>query len=183
MAICLFLPSSITQAVFVMSPGSQQFLFFLCTNKFGSSELNSSSFKKSKLMITTTVISLLVHLVLNLRIKIYKHRKKNLVFDISGFEHVKNLAISSIDSQALSDFGTSAVTIVLLGLSHFFTNRINTMNPERANEYPFYIFLYIYYFFASNVTTGFISLTYYIRHPPLRNAIYREIKSIFKISR
>jgi hypothetical protein len=130
-------------------------------------------------MMAITLMSLVIHLILILRIKIFKFQQRKLVFVISSFEHLKNLAISSIDSQALSDLGTSVVNLLLVGFSHLFSNRINSMSPERANEYPFYLLLYAYYFFANNLITGFLSLTYYARHPPLRKAICREIKSKF----
>ena len=94
----------------------------------------------------------------------------------------KNNDISSIDNRAISDFVTNVLSIVATSSFGITTSLVNWTSPKMFNVYPHYLIVYFMHFVVPFLITGTICLLYYIRHPPLRKIIFREIKLNFKLS-
>ena len=105
----------------------------------------------------------------HLKIKLYKN------------DHVYTLRSSpdATENNDISDFGTNAVNIVIFCSTGIISTFINKMDTSKANIYPFYFFVYFYDFIFPPLITSTIALVYYLRHPPLRKTIYRELRTYY----
>ncbi len=169
-----------TNTVFITLPGRQPLVYSLCTNKIQASEINIASLKRNKLMMVVVILSFILHLIVYMKIKLHKQKQQDSIYVISFGDHIKHIGISSIDSRALSDFGTSAVSVVLSLAVGFIPTIGNEMNPDNLNNFPYYLFIYFNHFISTNVLTLFTAIIYYLRHPALRQTVIREIKFISK---
>ena len=107
-----------------------------------------------------------------MRIKQYKNNQ--IVAQTSS-----TMGITSTEKNAISDLSTNAVNVVLICSTGLVSTLVNNMDTVKANVYPFYLFVYFFHFIYTPVMLGTLSLTYYLRHPPLRNYIYRELRNYY----
>jgi len=155
-------------------------VFCLCTNKIEASELKISTLKHNKFMIAIFVLSLMLHIVLFIKIRFHKFQQQNTVYVVSFRDYIKQIGISSIDKQALSDISTTACSIFLFVFVTSIPSITNEMNPVNANKFPYYLFVYFNHFIVNTLVTLLTASIYYLRHPELRNAVNREIKSRYQ---
>ena len=80
-----------------------------------------------------------------------------------------------IDKNSMASLATNIINVVIFAAAFVFSTTVNHMDPDKANKYPFYLLIYFYNLLFPCILFGVISLTYYMRHPPLRKAIYREM--------
>jgi hypothetical protein len=164
-------------AIFVILPGRQPLVYNLCINKIQTTELNVSAMKRNKLMMVVFGLSLCLHLYVFVKIKLHKQKQQDSINAISYGDHLKHIGISSIDKHALSDFGTSAISVMLSLSVAAISTIANEMNPADLNTFPFYLFVYFNHFIGTNFITFITAMIYYFRHPALRKTITRELKS------
>ena len=104
-----------------------------------------------------------------------KHYKNNPIFAQTS----STTGITSTENNAISDLSTNAVNVVLFCSTGLLSTLANSMDTAKANVYPFYLLVYFYHFIYPPVMFGTLSLIYYLRHPPLRNYIYRELRNYY----
>ena len=110
------------------------------------------------------------------RIKVYKKKQqKNAVFVISNFENMKTVEITFLDNRAISDFVSNVFGVIATSSFGITTSIVNQTSPFKFNNYPYYLLVYYMHFIVPFLISGTISLLYFIRHPPLRKAIHREV--------
>jgi hypothetical protein len=172
--------SFVTQFVFVFLPGRQPLNYYVCSNKLKVSLIDEPDFKLNWQLTFLQLFSLFLHVFANVRIKLYKVKQERSVFVISNLDHNKNGDISSIDNRAISDFVTNVLAVLATSSFGITTSLVNWTSPKMFNVYPYYLIVYFMHFVVPFLITGTIALLYYIRHPPLRKTIYREIKLRFK---
>jgi hypothetical protein len=141
-----------------------------------SLELNAPTVKVNKVTMTITALSFLLQFVVFIKIKIYKQKQQNSVYVLSYVDHIKGLGISSIDNQALPDFATSSFSVALNILLVVFATLGNNIKPVNVNQFPYYLLVYFNYLIANSLLAGSGAIVYFIRHQPLRKAVFREIK-------
>jgi hypothetical protein len=167
----------LVNATFVVLPGRQPLVYNLCINKIQTTELNSFAMKRNKLMMVVFALSIVLHLFVFVKIKFHKQKQQGFINAISYGDHIKHFGISFIDRQALSNFGTSTIS-VFLSLSVAAIPTIgNEMNPADLNIFPFYLFVYFNHFISTNLITFITAMLYYFRHQALRKTIIKELKS------
>ena len=131
--------------------------------------------KKANNMQIEVLASLIIHLVINLRIKAYKTKHKIIVVP-SYSTSPKAMVLDKTESQSLSD-SASNFCIAIWGTFYIFLQRkVNGFTLDEANSYPNYLFMFAYHFVAPSTTHFLIASLYYIRHAPLRNTILKKIK-------
>jgi hypothetical protein len=109
------------------------------------------------------------------RIKLYKNKQlKNAVFVISN---LKSVDITSLDNRAISDFISNVFGVIATSSFGITTTLVNKTSPYKFNQYPYYLLVYYMHFIVPFLISGTISSLYFIRHPPLRKAIHREVLS------
>ena len=120
----------------------------------------------------TSGVSTYLTLLGHMRIKQYKN---NHIFAQTS----STMGITSTESNAISDLSTNAVNVVLFCSTGLISTLANNMDTAKANVYPFYLFVYFFHFIYPPVMLGTLSLVYYLRHPPLRNTIFRELRNYY----
>ena len=135
--------------------------------------------KKANNMQIEVLASLIIHLVINLRIKAYKTKHKIIVVP-SYSTSPKAMVLDKTESQSLSD-SASNFCIAIWGTFYIFLQRkVNGFTLDEANSYPNYLFMFAYHFVAPSTTHFLIASLYYIRHAPLRNTILKKIRDFVK---
>ncbi len=158
-----------------LTTGRQPFNYHLCTNRVKISDLTYPLIKTNWQSLFILIASLLIHIFIQIKIKIYKYKKRHTVHIISQTEFVKNLGILDIDKNSMASLATNVINLSLISTAFIFSTYVNHMDPDKANKYPLYLLFYFYNLLFLCILFGSISLTYYLRHPPLRKAIYREM--------
>ena len=128
-------------------------------------------------------ISILLHLVLHSKIKIHQIKiEKSLVNSISIIAHQKEAFALRVDKTSASNFATSSIVFGTFILSNQVVIHINTMPASELKEYPHYLSVYWYYLALFSINTLSIVIWYFTRVPKLRKTIFRELKSLLRIS-
>jgi hypothetical protein len=171
--------STISQLVFVLLPGRQPFNYYLCTNK---PESVYQFAKINWLIIVIQLLSVATHIIINLKIDRFKEAQKKSIYIVSKSGYLKSLGILSMDKHAISDNAANAFNVVVMSTTSVISTLVNNMDPGKANHFPYYLLIYFYHFIIPFMITGSVSCVYYIRHPPLRNVIIREVRWILGIN-
>ncbi len=158
-----------------LSPGRQPFNYYLCRNSIKTSDLVNPSIKINWQALVVLIFSAVIHVYIKIRIKYYKYSTTYSVPIISKGEFLKNLEIMDIEEKSISGLVTNVINVILIFASFLFSSTINSMDPDKANTDSFYLVIYFYDLLFPCMLLGTITITYYLRHPPLRKTIYREI--------
>ena len=144
--------------------------FYLCSGRDPnhSSDLHK---KVNIVLVTFPIISVLLHIVV--RVKIYAFKWKDA--SVQNKHNTANFK-TNFENQSLSDFSTNVVMVGLTCIGVISVTSINNLNPAEANVYPHYLSVYWIHCFGPFIFGGVFSITYYLRHPPLRTAIFRELR-------
>jgi hypothetical protein len=132
------------------------------------------SFDVPTLLLTFQVLSILLHIIFNIKTYIYKRdllRSEKVVTGIVS--QYKQESISSIENRLMSDKATNAINAVIVGSVVSVSHVVNSFDPSLFLEFPHYLVLYFYQLILPFLTIGTVTLVYYLRHAPLRKAIIR----------
>lgn len=145
--------------------------FYICTGKIAEESTERITSKASGIFV---LISIALHIVIYLRILVYK--KKDTVQPLTWFN--KPLVIKEIEKQSISSMvanllGTFIVIIVIA------TNtQLNSANLAEMNNYPNYVFIYFAYLIYPNLAIlVFIASSF--RKQDLRKFVKDQIADIF----
>ncbi len=136
--------SFLSQTVFVLMPGRQPFNFHLCRNMVKHSDLVNPPIKVNWQLLFVLVCSFIIHVYANIKIKLYKYKKRHSVYIISMAEFIKNIGIMDIDKNSMSSLALNTANVILFGSTFVFSTFVNNMDPLRSNEFPFYLIIYSY---------------------------------------
>ena len=153
--------------------GQQPLRYYICSGLNPNTHLQTKQ-HQSKLLFR--LISFLIHLVLGLRILVFKIRGKKLVQPVlSSIAASKNVIISMIENKSLTDLTTSFCIIAILLLSMLPSNLVNEMDPVETGTFPNYIYVYFLHLLMPVLMAGLVILIYYLRNQHLRKTISVEI--------
>jgi len=138
--------------------------------------------KKANNMQIEVFASLILHLVINLRIKVFKAKHKIMVVPSSSlaFGTPTNAPLlAKTESQSLSDSAPNIFMAIWCAIYVLLQRKVNGLSLDDANSYPNYLFMFAYHFILPSTTHFLVASLYYVRHAPLRKTIMSEIKDIF----
>ena len=136
----------------------------------------TEDFKKPlEVYATTEIGSLLIHVFVYARIKIYKQSNVDQGSGRNGF--LKKLFLSDDKKQSLATITTNFIQIVGLGLLLFGAGYMSKIKPEEMKNHRFMIFM-VYLIGPGSFFMFFVTI-YFIRHKPLRNTIRVEIYEMY----
>ena len=128
--------------------------------------------------------TLIIHLVINLRIKMFKSKhivtvvpSSSLVFGTPANPPL----LAKIESKSLSDNAPNIFIAIWCAIYVLLQRKVNGISLDEANSYPNYLFMFAYHFILPSTTHFLIASLYYIKHGPLRRTILSEIKDTFCI--
>ncbi len=89
------------------------------------------------------LVSFLIHVLLGLRILVFKIQGKKQINPVSSnIAWTKDVMVSMIENQSLTDLTTSFCVIAIFILSMLPANMVNEMDPVEASQFPNYLYIY-----------------------------------------
>ncbi len=173
--ICLwnFIFSFIYNSVFFLLPGKKPLSYYICTDIDPSSDSNLPS----QINIYIEVFSLILHLALNTRIKLYK--RANAAVTEHQNSHETNNRFISLDEKTLTNLTTTASAILIFVTYMALNFKLTSLNLTKINSYPINIFVVVYTLLGPVILTILINTVYFIRTPKLRKCLWQELKKHF----
>ena len=86
----------------------------------------------------------------------------------------------SFENQSLSNFSTNVLGDIVFVAATYLLSFVNNMNPESANLYPNYLYIYMLHLYAPFCFAGYFGISYYIQHKPFRTVMRREVTEMLK---
>ena len=80
------------------------------------------------------------------------------------------------EQKSLESFVSSLVPIVTLGLVAIYSVKINSVSHVDVNQFPNNLHMQIFQLLVPNIATLVLSVTYYIQHHVLRNAVLHAVR-------
>ena len=139
---------------------------------------NSDQFNKHKIPAVIELLSVVIHILIKLRI--WKQRKVNNQTEIGNLPHKANVLLS-LEKESIADFTSNVVAVLALTSFSLLSIKINSLTQININEYPNYIYLYLFQMFCPSLLCFTVTGVNYMRHGPLRKTIWREAKGIYSI--
>ncbi len=173
-----------SQFIFVYLPGKQNTNFYIFS---GKNPANDSS-KLSKFnfpFAIIAIVSIMVHIFVNIKILFYKKNDNNQVNEQNyqqNYKQPKNMLLKTLEKQSLPNF--TIISCFLIGFSSliFLLSKVSQLEPHKLNEYPNYLMIYWINLANSLLLTALLSILIYCRNATMRQMMAREIKEFLRIS-
>ena len=130
--------------------------------------------QRTTLNVIVGVCTLLIHVVISVKIHLYKRKR-----DRREQPHSKNAWLKILEERSLSDLTTNLIVAIGIGQAAF--SPIIVANIEDVtyfNVYPFYLLEYYYRMIRPPLTFTLMIVIYYIRHKSFRESVYRQFQKI-----
>ena len=117
--------------------------------------------------------SLIIHIFINVKIKIYKERT------VGESSTSKKYFMANMDIQTLTNYSTNFVILIVLLVSVFFMHKLNQIELIQVNEFPNYIYVYYINLFSPVfvINLNIISL---FRKDMIRKSFKEEFSSLIQ---
>jgi hypothetical protein len=128
--------------VYVLQPGKQALVYYKC--KYPEMALDDVSLNVSKskakinwMLIIVLICSILIHVILNVRFKVYKHQIQNSVQILQKNEQTKHNILFDLDNKTVVDFTKSSVPVLMAAsIIIFLATILNVSNSSRIDRFP-----------------------------------------------
>ena len=158
--------SYILTIVIYFLPMKKPLNFYLCAHLDPTPDLELPE----RLHGTLEIISLCMHLLVNLRISVFKHW-------INSISLLKDKLMQQFEKQSVVSVTTNILSIsVLLGMA-LIRSKIQKMPFTEINAYPNNYFIYSFQLLLPNLFALAIIMIYYLNHKPLRDWVFSQVKS------
>ena len=170
--IWIFGFSAITEFVSSRLPGKDQIYFNICTGTDPTVGANQTSDRKGFHLTVISLVMVLSHLLVALKIFLYKRKAVN---DVNP-----NGANNFFAKTTLTDLTTNVVPVLASSVVIFLIWMLNTIPPMELNLYPNYLYEYFFRLISPHVFSLTLVLLHYCRHPSLTRTLIAELKNNFK---
>ena len=174
--IWIFGFTSVSQIIYILSPGQTALNFFICVGKRPTSDELSFP-KKNYPVVVVVVVTTLIYLFVGVRNLHYKYWVSSKTKTASVRISILNI---SLNTQSLVNFTTHGVIIFLLSTCFLVLIKVNAMNFETLNSYPNYIWFYILHLYSPNSTIAATVIVYFIKSKSLYNHVKMDCIELLK---
>ena len=173
--ICLwnFMFSFIYSFVFFDLPGKKPFIYYICADIDPSSDSNLPS----QINIYIEAFSLVLHLALNTRIKLYKRANAALTEHQNSQETKSHLI--SLDEKTITNLTTTASAIIIFVTYMALNFRLMSLSLTKINSYPTNMFVIVNTLLGPVILTILINTVYFVRTPKLSKCLWQELRKHF----
>ncbi len=123
-------------------------------------------------------LSLLLHIVLMVKIKIFKNQSRK-VKDIHPRSKLAELLL--MDKQSLTDLTTNILIVICAAMATYLSLAVTYNEITNFNDYPFYLLEYYYKMIRPPLFVNLVVVIYYIRHKELTQSFIRELKFLLNL--
>ena len=82
------------------------------------------------------------------------------------------------DKHMLASFSTNIISLASLVGAYLIAYTFNKMEPQELNNYPNYLFVYLWHHWMPQISFLITVIVYYGRHQALCTAVAREINEL-----
>jgi hypothetical protein len=157
--------SYILTVVIYFLPMKKPFNFYLCTHLEPTPDLHLPE----RLHGTFEVISLCLHVVVNLRISVFKHWTNSVSL-------LKEKLMRQFEKQSMVSLTTNIFCISVLLAMALLRSKIQNIPLVEISLYPNSYFVYIFQLLSPNFFALAIIMTYYLKHKPLRKWVSAQLR-------
>ena len=162
-----------------MQPGKQSLNYYRCAHIEMSIEINKNLTKFNWAAVAVLVFSIATHIILNIRIKMYKVNLQKSVQILQKNEQTKQSILFDFDKNSIVDFSKSSFTLLLSAFGQYsFAAFVNGIHPTRAGDFPNNMIVFLYNCGIPCCATSALLLIYYLRNSNLVRSLYKEIKTL-----
>ena len=165
-----------SQFVFVYLPGQHPMSYYICVGENPKADLKQP-LKFNISFYILLIICIVTHILMSLRIFIYKHQIKNKIDSQIFLQKYASL------NNSQSFFGSSTITFSLVALAAFgiLFSKIVHLDPQELNDFPNYLFVYWMHLVNAPLTCILLLLLCYARNEFMRKTMIRELKDFLRI--
>ncbi len=131
-------------------------------------------------LIAITYMSMLAHIGVGIRFKIYKYYDKK---QMNPYQYNAQLCITfeKLNKESFASFTGNTFSVLLFIFASLPPLKMNLMPSRLLNEYPNYLWVYAHHHLILVSVQVFSMISFYWRVPQLRNFLKRELKERFGI--
>ena len=170
--------SYLSQFVFVYLPGRHPVSYYICVGEDPKAGLKHPMKFNISLYILA-IICAVIHIIMSLKIFIYKHKIKQNKESQSCTQ--KYAIIKSLESQSLSGFTTITFGLVALGIFGILFAKVVQLDPQELNQFPNYLFVYWMHLVNAPLTIILLLVLCCAKNRLLRKTILRELKDFLRL--
>ena len=138
----------------------------------------TEDFKKPlKLYAVSELGSALINVFVWVRIQIYKRTSTNTEVKDKKPLNLKKLFLNEFQYESLANFSTNMVNLLIIFFLLYGAAYLSTVKPEEMQYYQ--TTLYLAYFLSPFFASIMFVAVYYLRHKPLRQAVFNEMLDIY----
>jgi len=175
--VWVILFSIFSQIVFEWMLGKDTLNHHICTG-LSPPLLNIRKFEYNRFNAYFVPLSLLLHIVLMVKIKIFKNQSRK-VKDIHPRSKLAELLL--MDKQSLTDLTTNILIVICAAMATYLSLAVTYNEITNFNDYPFYLLEYYYKMIRPPLFVNLVVVIYYIRHKELTQSFIRELKFLLNL--
>jgi hypothetical protein len=172
--IWIILFAIVSQIIFEVILGKETINHHICTG-LSPPILNLRKLEYNRFNAYFMPISFLLHIMLMVKIKIFKNKAKK-VTDIHPRSKLADLLL--MDQQSLTDLTTNILTVICAALATYSPLAVRYDDVNDFNEYPFYLLEYYYKMIRPPLFVNLVLIIYFIRHRELWHSFIKELKNL-----
>jgi hypothetical protein len=157
-------------------PGKKAFAYYICTGTDSTSDKDLPNKPTSFI----ELLSIIIVTIIMIRILFHKKKQAQTIEQIHPNIIHKINDLSHIEQSTIADMTLLFILLWISVLYLLVLIRLRVSTPEEINAYPNYLFIYFHQTIYPQFMAFLTGMSYYLRHPPLRNAIKRVIKELLK---
>jgi hypothetical protein len=120
------------------------------------------------------IFSLILHVVIRFKIMLHKCGKTQVEPNI-GY---KKITLENLEKKSIGDFTSNICGVLGLAFVSLFSLKTNSLISPEVNDFPNYLYLYIYQLICPYLVSYTITFVCYYRYQPLRKTVFREAKNL-----
>ena len=165
--------SLVANVALMLLPQKQSIFYYACADLDPRPDYKHGKLFYPQIEILATIV---IHVILISRIKYYKLTNDNQ-------SHGESSVIKSyLNKSSLASLALNCVLIAWAAFYLSFQLVINTIDLDKANLYPSYIFMHAYQLLLPTMSIFVTSGVFYVKHQHLRIKVFNKLKEmLFKI--
>ena len=169
----------IIQIIYYLTPGRNYLYYYICSGQNPISD-QQKTLKTDFVGQLVTGFSIVIHVFIYIKIKLYKKKIKSTGFNIANAQSLKKKVndFISVETDSLTDITTSIFSALILSLCVFMVIKSNKIPLQEFNCFPNYLYEYFFRLVWPYLMVLAIVLLHYYHNPMLRETIKREYLNV-----
>jgi len=160
--LCLLI-SGCSNFVIFYFPRKKAQIFNTCSNSDPATDIQTS-YREGYI----DIFSLILFILINARIAVYKFRKKN-----------PGQKFSLLESSSILNLTSLILNLISFVLLSILSSKVNNMTLDEMNQYPNYLLVHSLQLLGCPVLCNVILGLQFVRHKSLRKFVFNYVKEMF----